>query len=687
LASKKDKLLENAQRFVLKGQIDRAIKEYQQIVALDPREIRFRQRLAELLVRDNRKEEAIAEYEDIGKHFADNSYFLKAIAVYKQIQRLDSGNADVAYTLAVLNQRQGLTGNALAEFNQTVRLLEQQGNLPRAVKVVKEMLALDADNSGAHLKHAELLYATGDREASYLAFGELLKRLVQSGADAAAEKVSGRMGELFPGRDDHELALLSLRMEKGDLEGALASVRHALARNERHLQGWRLLCDVLRRKGEKGEVLAALERMVELFPEDLSVLAEAVRAHLDSGSFALAADILLQHLGTFLAAGRAADVEPLFAALPAALRAEGEVQEGLVRVYEALGDWERLNALRAPVLQTPAAQPSRPSEPAAPAESIAPAEPAAAPEPAAVPAVESEQHLGWEEEIDLDFEDEPAGPAAEPPAPQALELEWPEEPGPFAPVDSAAGATEPEGADLPWGELETPAEPEPEAPAPHGEALDFLSADAPELELALPEEAPAPQAEWLPLELELPGEEAEVEEALPSEAAQPAPEAGGHPQGGDLTWDDVFPGCLAAEGTLDLAEAESHYDLGIAYMEMGRPDAALQEFAAAAANPNRRLDCLILEGMSYRTKGEEERAEELWRKGLQVGALTAQERVTLGYELASLYEDRGAVDLAVPLYREINAVDPSFRDVALKLSLLEGEEALDVIDLEVEEVL
>jgi len=51
LASKKDKILESAQRFVLKGQIDKAIKDYQQVVVLDPKEIRHRQRLAELLVR------------------------------------------------------------------------------------------------------------------------------------------------------------------------------------------------------------------------------------------------------------------------------------------------------------------------------------------------------------------------------------------------------------------------------------------------------------------------------------------------------------------------------------------------------------------------------------------------------------------------------------------------------------
>jgi len=63
LSTKKDKLLESAQRFIAKGQLDRAIKEYEQIVALESGDIRLRQKLAELLVRVNRKEEAIAEYE------------------------------------------------------------------------------------------------------------------------------------------------------------------------------------------------------------------------------------------------------------------------------------------------------------------------------------------------------------------------------------------------------------------------------------------------------------------------------------------------------------------------------------------------------------------------------------------------------------------------------------------------
>ena len=49
MSTKKEKLLESAQKFIQKGQIDRAIKDYEQIVALDPSDQRYRQRLAELL--------------------------------------------------------------------------------------------------------------------------------------------------------------------------------------------------------------------------------------------------------------------------------------------------------------------------------------------------------------------------------------------------------------------------------------------------------------------------------------------------------------------------------------------------------------------------------------------------------------------------------------------------------------
>ena len=118
---------------------------------------------------------------------------------------------------------------------------------------------------------------------------------------------------------------------------------------------------------------------------------------------------------------------------------------------------------------------------------------------------------------------------------------------------------------------------------------------------------------------------------------------------------------------------------------MGLYNAAIKEFTVAAANPQRRLDCLTLQAICYREKGESAQAEELLKRGRNLKVLSVEERISLSYELAVLFEANGAVDEAISLYREVSETNPDFHGVAQKLSTLTGDEPLDVIELELEE--
>ena len=85
----KDKLLANAQKFLSKGQTKKAIGEYQKLVDAFPKDVRNRQKFAELLSRDKRKEDALEEYEVVAKHYTETGFYLKAIAVFKQMQKIE----------------------------------------------------------------------------------------------------------------------------------------------------------------------------------------------------------------------------------------------------------------------------------------------------------------------------------------------------------------------------------------------------------------------------------------------------------------------------------------------------------------------------------------------------------------------------------------------------------------------
>ena len=63
----KDSLIADAQKLLQKGQTDKAITCYQEALKADPGDQRLRQRLAELLVKYRRFDEARKEFEQIGR--------------------------------------------------------------------------------------------------------------------------------------------------------------------------------------------------------------------------------------------------------------------------------------------------------------------------------------------------------------------------------------------------------------------------------------------------------------------------------------------------------------------------------------------------------------------------------------------------------------------------------------------
>lgn len=638
MATKKEKILESAQRFVLKGQIDKAIKDYQQVVALDPSDVRYRQRLAELLVRDRRKEEAIQEYEFIGKHYAENSYFLKAIAIYKQIQRLSPGNTAIALTVASLNHQQGLIGNALAEYGQVAAQFEKEGALKEALKVVQQMLGVDAEHCATRLKHAELLFATGAKDDSYSALEQLAASLRARGHSADADVVAFRLQQLFPDKPKEP---------------------YAAAQTDAATPG----------------ALEALDS-----GDDIPGVDADAPAPWESEGEGDAIEDLPDPLDRPLSAAAAEPAPPVEAwePEPAVATAAPHAEEA-----PALASWEEEIELDLdddlPLESAPVAssdfQAASPAPPALPLEVM---------QPALQPEAQDGIDLQLDFSLELDFdevvqslEEEPLDQESAPVVEldvdaAALELSLPQEPG----------------ADLPWEE-----QPEADELTEAGElpeSDEFSEAEElPELEdlpepeqLAEAEEPPQAQAPEL-LEMqdwEAPPEAPQDEE--PARMDEAAPGLSQRLRG----WEEIYPESEAVpEAELDIEELESHYDLGIGYKEMGMYGGAIKEFDVAARNPHRRLDCLTLQAICFREKGEADRAEDLLRRGLALEVISQPERVCIAYELAALLEDSGTPDEAIELYREVVRANPGYHDASRRLSALSGEEFLDIIELELEE--
>jgi tetratricopeptide (TPR) repeat protein len=751
LAANKDKLLESAQKFIAKGQIDRAIKDYQQVVALDPKDTRHRQKLAELLVRFGRNNEAVGEYEFIGKFYDDNGYYLKAIAVYKQIQKLTPDNITTTVILGSLNGKQGLTGNALDEYRTAVNYFEKKAQLADAVNVIEKMLELDPENPATCQKHAELLFARNEVDAAFAAYTKLAGLLKKTGNQPAAEKIDARMAHLFPDRVKLSIEDLTA-MVKSDVDGAIGKLSGLIKQDSTNLPVWKLLIEAYRSKGDQEKLKLTYELVIRLFPGELFAREGIIRSALAEHRHGEALDLLDKHAASFLEHSAFQVLESLYLAVQEHSD-DDRITRGLTGLYRQSGNAEKLSLLEKsleppappeelPVVEEPPAPVFEPIEPA-PLEDFS----SAAPEALNLAAPEAEE--AWEEDVYLSIDDEDDLSAEL----EALEEEaLPEEGGSAAdedlPFEEETAclemdlATEAETLDLAdeiIAEEELVEEvaladlilsrPESEQEVedtPEGcEIVEDLEEAIP-LELA--EDLSAheePETAGTPELLELATEDLDEQEQLVllPEEAEELPELSlvqmqddpGEQEFADfdiskgidqlfdkfedtLTLDEPdvstrtakysWDGMLSEQdGAASPGDAETHFDLGIAYKEMGLYDDAIAEFRRASISPTRKLDCITLQAACYREKGEYEEAEAMLLEATALQELTAEDRVGLRFELAQLYLVSGREAEALEAFRAVERANPDFPGVALKIASLEGEnDSKNLTDLEYEEI-
>lgn len=112
MALDKEKTLELAQRYVLKGQPRKAIAEYIKLIEADPKDKRLYLKLGDIYYKNEEYEKAITEYLKLAALYADEDLNSRAISIYKKILSIDSTRIDALHKIAELYLKEGLQGDA-----------------------------------------------------------------------------------------------------------------------------------------------------------------------------------------------------------------------------------------------------------------------------------------------------------------------------------------------------------------------------------------------------------------------------------------------------------------------------------------------------------------------------------------------------------------------------------------------
>jgi tetratricopeptide (TPR) repeat protein len=765
------KALKSAQKYLAKGQIDRAIVEYEKMVGADPDDARLLLKLGDLYTRKGDNKGASQTYRKVAQQYAKQGFFLKAVAVYKQILKLEPGDLTALESLGEMYEMLSLVSDALATYEQVADAYTDQGKPDKALKALGKVAELESENVAAWIRYAEALSKTNQIDAAAEAFRKGADLLERQGRIDDYIKVTERL--LFHSHEDLDRArkLAAIYIERGQAKtalthlqpcfkadptetatlGLLARAFRALGQSQKAASVYKEMARIHAEAGRLTPEAEALRALLEIEPNDndarqrLALLPDAGGVTDESGQVVLDEELdevvivedgpgsgSLRSVAVPLdMEDREAQIKRLMAECEVFLRygLRDKVVAQLNRVLDLdphhIEAREKLKEthLKRGEIQSAVTQLLLLSETVAgsdPGRAGAYLEQAATLSPQNEAVVERLRELrqahedavaagGASDEHDADDDEVIVVPDDDEADFSDLRSSPPIKVGPR----EVSLATELEGGDEPellfeeGEEEEEPEEEEPEQEDVAESAAELVMSEAPAdqaddeelddelsemleeagfyLQQGLLDEArevlveaslthpnhPAVRAKLR----ELDGESADappepVEDKSFAMAQKLADEAGGAVQGPVEVATVLEQFKQGIKRQVDKSDTATHYDLGIAYVEMGLHAEAIEAFRLCLDKPEKQCTAHTMIGLSYVAKGDMGSGIEHFKQALASPLRTADEELSLWFEIGSANELLGKATDALVWYEKVEERDPTFRDVTTRIERL-----------------
>src|SRR5438874_3968962 len=266
----KNKSIESAAKLIAKGAFDKAVKEYQRVLELDPDDVRILQKLAELYQKMNRKAEAADCFEKVARTYSQQGFYLKAVALYKQVLKVIE-RVEVNVRLAELYQQLGLVGDATKEWQAVAAYHEKAGDTKASLDTLKKLVDLDPDNVAARIRLGEQFARQDQLVEAVSELRRAAQYLQRNGRQDDYMKVAERISHLDQSDVGLAKELAESYLSRGDSKRALAKLQICFKANPRDLSTLQMLARAFQELGQVSKTVSVLKELARVHVDNVKI--------------------------------------------------------------------------------------------------------------------------------------------------------------------------------------------------------------------------------------------------------------------------------------------------------------------------------------------------------------------------------------------------------------------------------
>jgi len=694
----KAKILELAERQVKAGRTEEAIAEYKKLLAGDSPDLSINNIIGDLYVQLGRKEEAIRSFQTVASYYESRSYFSQALAIYKKISKIDPENVITIVRLGDLLISQGFTAEARREYLKAEQKLRREKRVKELIFLYEKLIKLERDNISFKLSLAELLRQEGFVDEAVAQLNDAAEIHLSRNELGEAEKIVEQARWLKEGNQRTMTNLVEILKKSNRRKYALEIVGEILKKDVDNVHFQTLLGSLYLEERELDRAEGIFSRIVAAHPVETRARIKLGKVYALQDRAEKAYELFDPLIASMLKKQKEDKAVGLLGIVLGAEHLHLPALERLAAIYKAKNHKSYLEVVNRVILEEARAKGLTEKMFVALAELLE-----LRPRDKAL--VREYREL----RRDLGFVDEKTGEADTLSAIEAeegdidlllarvdlyisqglvrnarrilenLNIRFPHSPkieekiAALGEVKAEIRAEEIQGAIGKVQDIESKIEATPDL------ARTFLSViqDEGSTEKRVTSADLFADTEILPLPTE------EAEETKFYDLGQKIRDELEMIQGvfaqqlrGDISILEKELTEIVREfreqvrKKVETKDYETRFNLGLAYLEQGLVEEAIEEFLMASEDPGRALECSSIISKAYKQNNNYDEALNWLEKSLALVEVGSAEHFALLYELASVHEDNGDRRKALELYRRIQDWNPAYRDVSKKIDSL-----------------
>lgn len=691
----------HAEKLVKRGKLQEAIKEYRKILVGDDQDISIRNTMGDLFVRMGQKREAVAEFLKIAESYEGKGLFSKSIAILKRINRIDPDHMESVAQLAQLYENQGFTSEAKSEYEKLANSLVRKKKRDDAVQVYEKLIQLAPQDMKARATLAEMYEKARNKEKAVEEYNTVAEHKMRKNELKEARTFLEKAKAL---KDDYPRTLtnlIDLFKREDKKKEAMDLVNEILKKDKENIRALYLLGNLYFEDDNLKEAEEIFSKILSIRPKEVEARIKIGKIHIQRNELDQAFEIYDPLVDTLIRKQKEDKAVGLLGLIMASKRAHLPTLEKLKLLYRAMDEPKSLRIILEVLLEQYQKNNLRERMLSVLQELME-----------LFPENEKyyQEFRNLKEDLGISDEDVDTAQASvrvdevkeiiESSLAKAdlyveqglvrnakrilddLVMRFPDEPRIAKKLEQVKSqAAKIKAKDI-VNKLETVQKKETEYfdHLKSIEAKDSSSSRRGGYDDRLTAADIFAETDLIPIISELEEKEVRFYDLIQtlSEEQEAITAVFNYQKRGDTahvekTLTDIVANFRhALDEKLDRDDYDSHYNLGIAFMEQGLYDEAIEECKLAAKDKKLMVDSYSMVSHCYRQKGDFKQAMTWLVETEKLVEADSPQFFALQYEKACLYEDLKEVPQAVELLRAIADWNAEYRDVSKKLKSLES---------------